>query len=64
MIRVDGLERIAMKTAPRPTPSRVASRQGASPDEQWCDAVLAEVHRLRSGPTLDDTLIVELRRPV
>lgn len=64
MIRVDGLERIAMKTAPRAVPSKVASRQGHAADEQWCEAVLKEVHRLRSGPTLDDTLIVELRRPV
>lgn len=64
MIRVDGLERIAMKTAPRSTPSGVASRAGHSPNEQWCDALLSEVERLRMGPTLDDTLVVEVRRPI
>jgi serine phosphatase RsbU (regulator of sigma subunit) len=61
MIRVDGLERVVMKTVPRQSPSGVASRQGHAPDEPWCAAILAEVHRLRSGPTLDDTLIVEIR---
>lgn len=64
MIRVDGLERIAMKTAPRSTASGIASRKGRAPDEIWCNALLTEVERLRQGPTLDDTLIVEVRRPV
>ncbi len=51
MLRVDGLQRYLSSLPPDETGG-------------WCGAVLRAVDRFRHGPPGDDTLIVEVFRPV
>lgn len=53
-LRIEGLQRILANESPPPRDDR----------GRWCRALLREINRYRFGAAMDDTLLVELHRPI
>jgi serine phosphatase RsbU (regulator of sigma subunit) len=53
-LRIDGLQRILANGSPPPRDDR----------GRWCRMLLREINQYRFGAAVDDTLLVELHRPV
>ncbi len=56
MLRTDGMQRLVASVDP--------GADAGPRDGGWCGCLLAAIDEFRHGPVKDDTLIVEISRPI